>query len=336
MQKHISEIVKMPRKEKREFLYSEKGGLLFEYLYNKKGYSTTRIGKKLKVSRKKIHDMFNFHNIKMRTISETHKKFPEMMRRATKRRLQTLKNNPDIMKGLHEKRKQTLKDNPDIMMEAMKKRKQTYKDNPDILKRAGRKISTKWKKYPEIIKRANEKRKQTLKNNPDIMKRIIKKGKQTLKDNPDIMKRQANTLKQTLKDNPDIMKRIKIARAKQILPKKDTLIEIKIQNFLSLLHIEFITHKYMSEITHSYQCDILIPKQRLINQKTIIECDGCYWHGCKICVKKDLNKHQRSKKYRDNIRTKELKEKGFRVIRLWEYKIKYMKLNNFKQKLEKC
>ena len=47
---------------------------------------------------------------------------------------------------------------------------------------------------------------------------------------------------------------------KLIVPIKNTSIELKIQNFLTLLHIEFFTHKYMN-ILQGYRCDIIIPKQ---------------------------------------------------------------------------
>ena len=177
-----------------------------------------------------------------------------------------------------------------------------------------------------------------------IVNDLAKKRKKNAKINPNYgMKNKHHNIKtkekisiskiEQYKKCPETIQKIKEARKLQIFPKKDTLIEVKIQSFLSLLHIEFITHKYMSEITHSYQCDILIPKQRLIEQKTIIEVDGCYWHGCKVCAKRDLTNNQRSKKYKDNIRTKELKEKGYRVIRLWGHQIEYMKLNDFKEKL---
>ena len=119
-------------------------------------------------------------------------------------------------------------------------------------------------------------------------------------------------------------------RINQIFPMKDSSIERKIQKFLSLLHVEFYTHKYISEINHSYQCDIFIPKQKGIKQKMIIETDGCYWHGCSICnfpttenIKKAMG--------RDKIRTKELTDKGFKVLRLWEHNIKKMELNNFRE-----
>ncbi len=111
--------------------------------------------------------------------------------------------------------------------------------------------------------------------------------------------------------------KIKKARAKQILPVKDTTIEIKIQNFLKQLGIEYFTHQYM-KIEHGYQCDILIPSMNLV-----IECDGDYWH--KYPIGREI----------DDIRTQELLDKGFKVIRLWENEIRPMKINNFRNKILK-
>ena len=104
-------------------------------------------------------------------------------------------------------------------------------------------------------------------------------------------------------------------RAKQVFPLKDSSIEVKIQNFLKQLGIEFFTHQYI-KIEHGYQCDILIPSMNLV-----IECDGDYWH--KYPVGRDI----------DHIRTKELIQKGFKVLRLWEFEIKEMDINNFKNKI---
>ena len=70
------------------------------------------------------------------------------------------------------------------------------------------------------------------------------------------------------------------------------------------------------KIEHGYQCDILIPSEKLV-----IECDGDYWHKYPIGLEKD------------HVRTKELIEKGFKVLRLWEKDIKNMKLKEFKEKL---
>lgn len=120
----------------------------------------------------------------------------------------------------------------------------------------------------------------------------------------------------------------KLKRMNRVFPKEDTLIEVKIQNFLTQLHIEYFAHKYISEITHAYQCDIFIP-----STKTIIETDGCYWHGCSIC-NKNLSKNQTLQIDKDNLRNKELQEKGFRIIRLWEHEINSMQLNDFQKVLQ--
>jgi len=108
--------------------------------------------------------------------------------------------------------------------------------------------------------------------------------------------------------------KIKKARAKQIFPINDTKIEVKIQNFLKKLGIEFFTHQYMN-IEHCYQCDILVPSMNLV-----IECDGNYWHKYPVGLEKD------------HIRTKELIEKGFKVLRLWEFEINKMTITDFKKR----
>ena len=119
-------------------------------------------------------------------------------------------------------------------------------------------------------------------------------------------------------NKPENKQKMKERRAKQITPLKDTSIELKIQNFLKQLGITFLTHQYMKEIEHGYQCDILIPSMNLI-----IECDGNYWHSYPAGT--DI----------DHIRTKELIKKGFKVLRLWEKDIKLMNIRQFCDILQK-
>ncbi len=107
--------------------------------------------------------------------------------------------------------------------------------------------------------------------------------------------------------------KMKESRKNFVLPIKDTSIEVKIQNFLKELKIEFFTHQYMN-IEHGYQCDIFVPSMNLV-----LETDGNYWH--KYPTGREI----------DHIRTKELLEKGFKVLRLWESDIKVMDLNKFKE-----
>jgi len=110
--------------------------------------------------------------------------------------------------------------------------------------------------------------------------------------------------------------RIKEGKIIHITPMKDTSIEVKIQNFLKELEIDFFTHYHMS-IEHYYRCDIFIPSLNLV-----IECDGDYWH--KYPIGRDI----------DKIRTSELIERGFKVLRLWENEIKFLNINTFKEKIK--
>jgi DNA mismatch endonuclease (patch repair protein) len=121
-------------------------------------------------------------------------------------------------------------------------------------------------------------------------------------------------------------------RGKWKHPKEDTSIEVKIQNLLKKLHIEFFTHYHISEILDSYRADIFIPEQNGIKQKTILECDGCYWHGCPVC-KSTHHYLSKKQKERDELRTKQLQEKGYRVIRLWDHEIKNMEINELRNKI---
>lgn len=114
---------------------------------------------------------------------------------------------------------------------------------------------------------------------------------------------------------------IKEKRSKQIFPLKDTTIEIKIQNYLKALGIEFYTHQYMKEIEHGYQCDILIPVQNNINKKIILECFGIYWHKYPFGRKIDI------------LRCNELREAGWRVLIFWENEIRAMEKEDLKHKI---
>lgn len=137
-------------------------------------------------------------------------------------------------------------------------------------------------------------------------------------------------LRGRLRHSEEARLKIKESRAKQIFPVRDSLPEVKIQNFLRQLKIEFILHKNIKEIEHRYQCDIFIPSMNLV-----IECDGDYWHGNIDNPRfKILNKYQINTKEVDNIRTKELQEKGFNVLRLWESDIEKMSLDDFMERIK--
>jgi len=130
----------------------------------------------------------------------------------------------------------------------------------------------------------------------------------------------------------ETIEKIKVARAKQVLPFKDSFIELKIQDFLTVLKIEFVTHKYMN-IKNSYQCDIFIPSMNLI-----IEADGDFFHmnPNKFSPEDRTFKNGMTAKEKwklDLDRTKQLLEKGYKVIRIWENEIKKMTIEDFKEKI---
>ena len=118
------------------------------------------------------------------------------------------------------------------------------------------------------------------------------------------------------KHNKEAIVKIKKARKKQIFPLKDSSIEVKIQKFLK-------------QIEHGYQCDILIPGMNLV-----IECDGDYWHGNqKLFLGEKLTDRMLMQMEKDKFRTEELTKKGFHVIRLWESEIKEMDINDFRDRI---
>lgn len=141
----------------------------------------------------------------------------------------------------------------------------------------------------------------------------------------------SETWKKKFGDNPKLKTKMKELRAKQKFPNQNSLIEIKIQNFLEQLGIEHYPHFFIEEIPHAYRCDIFVPSMKLV-----IECDGDWWHGnIQKFLKEKFNERILYQMKLDEIRNKELVDDGFKILRLWEHEIKIMKLNDFENKLKK-
>jgi len=191
--------------------------------------------------------------------------------------------------------------------------KKEYFENKKSCKEIGEMFNVSFSAIRKILKKKGFK----LRQKPS--KRTIKKRMKTIKEKG--LDFTQNLGKYAKKGSSLIQfrKMMKEVRAKQVFPVKDSSIEVKIQNFLKQLGIEFFTHQYMKEIEHGYQCDILIPSMNLV-----IECDGDYWH--KYPTGREI----------DHIRTSELLEKGFKVLRLWECEIRVMDINKFKESLKNC
>jgi len=94
-------------------------------------------------------------------------------------------------------------------------------------------------------------------------------------------------------------------RLHTIFPKKDTSIEI-------LLQEELRRHKI------SYEKHISLPGQPdiFIEPNICIFADGCYWHGCPQCGYVELRPNK------DRTITSKLETMGYKVLRFWEHTIK--------------
>lgn len=165
-------------------------------------------------------------------------------------------------------------------------------------------------------------------------RKISEKQKQQLRDNKERGKKISNSLRGIPK-SPEHRKKISEVRKQLIkegkivqkMPLQDTTIELKIQNFLKQLDIPYFSH-YHINIEHAYPADFFIPSLKLV-----IESDGCYWHGCPNCnitPPKNIN----DIKIIDNQRTIEIKNKGYKIIRLWEHDIIKLNIEQFKEILD--
>lgn len=94
-------------------------------------------------------------------------------------------NNPDVIKKKTEVRKQTMKVNPEISKKCAEKRKKTLNNNP------------------EIEKKRIENYKKTLADDSSIVENRKEAYLQTLMDNPEINIKRAEKTRQTLVDNPE-------------------------------------------------------------------------------------------------------------------------------------
>jgi len=97
---------------------------------------------------------------------------------------------------------------------------------------------------------------------------------------------------------------------------RNTSIEQKVEKMLKIIGLKYQRQKYM-KIQHHYNCDFFLPEHNLI-----IECDGNYWHKYPYGLE------------RDHIRNKEMREKGFKVLRIWGSEIKNMVTADLVQKIK--
>jgi G:T-mismatch repair DNA endonuclease (very short patch repair protein) len=56
----------------------------------------------------------------------------------------------------------------------------------------------------------------------------------------------------------------------------------------------------------------------LLDDGTVIEVNGCWWHSCAKCGNKSFNGNRK----RDKIRLKRIEEAGHPVIVVWEHELR--------------
>lgn len=113
--------------------------------------------------------------------------------------------------------------------------------------------------------------------------------------------------------------RLRLLRMNNILPKKDTSIEVMVQLGLDVLGIKYEKHKLIifSDGT-SHRADLFIEPM------IVIECDGCYFHACPVHCP-DVDKYSKTQLCtikNDKRVNLNLTKLGYIVIRLFEHEIK--------------
>jgi len=64
------------------------------------------------------------------------------------------------------------------------------------------------------------------------------------------------------------------------------------------------------------------------SRRVVIFVDGCFWHGCPLCYRRPKSNQAfwdekvRKNKKRDETVNRELREKGWNVVRIWEHELK--------------
>jgi len=180
---------------------------------------------------------------------------------------------------------------------SMKDKKHTSKSKKLMSKNAAA-------KRPEIKEKIRRSHLKRYIEDPSLRKRISELTKKGMKK-----VNMSEVVKNAYKNNPSYRDKIIKARLKQIFPKKDTKIELKIQEELKSRKIKFIKHKILLD---RFKVDIFI------RPNIVIECDGCYYHACKLC---NMTEHHQYAPEKDAKKTKMLRENDYVVYRFWGHEI---------------
>lgn len=194
-----------------------------------------------------------------------------------------------------------LKEN-NIKIRTLKEARQNRLNDEDINKQVGKSVSEYYKEHKII--RSDEEKKQ-------ISEKLMGH-----KISDETKKKISDTLtgrKLTKEHRENIAK----AQINRVFPFKDTSIEIQVQNILNENNIPFEKHKIIPDLLSGelkyHKFDIVLSES-----KTLIEVNGCYWHGCSICYK-NPNERQIKKINRDKGMRKEILNSDWKLIEIWEH-----------------
>lgn len=176
------------------------------------------------------------------------------------------------------------------------------KTKKDLLKRGVIKIWNKDKKTDQKVWNAGLNKKTSDKVR-EIAEKAVKTKLEHFKD-PSFREnfRQKSSLshKKYFENNPEAIEKFKRIRSGIIYPKKDTLIEQRLQKALLSLGVKFLLHyPFYNEFCET-RIDIAMPENKLA-----IYCDGNYWHNLP------------NYKVRDQRINVGLKKAGWNVLRFW-------------------
>jgi DNA mismatch endonuclease (patch repair protein) len=123
------------------------------------------------------------------------------------------------------------------------------------------------------------------------------------------------------REHPELADAMRLRRLALVFPKKDTKIELLLQNALMKRGAEFIKHPSIEG------CQ---PDMYLSSTNTVIFADGCYWHGCPEHCRK-FGKIQEVVMQKDKRQERNLQLAGYKILRFWEHDI----LNNLSACIDK-
>ena len=93
--------------------------------------------------------------------------------------------------------------------------------------------------------------------------------------------------------------------------------ELVVKELLERLNVKYIQQHPIGDIAN---VDFYLPEVNLV-----IECDGCYWHGCS-----DHFPQRSHLQLLDEAKTQSLEQKGYGVLRFWEHELVRMQVSTTK------